>query len=176
MFLFQFFIVSLVNPICAVFLRLLFRGGHCKQCDLRKSSGIHNQTGIILCSCICDEERRTPCRHSHTWHANCDSSLVRLVDKCGTCRGHSAPHLHLENRLGSLVQTVFIGEIASVFWLDQTVFVIIADGPKDIEPCIEISPHYFLFSFRLIVHAPLLLLSLHFSLSLCCSVCFLWRK
>lgn len=82
----------------------------------------------------------------------------------------------LENRLGSLVQTFFIGEIASVFWLDQTVLVIIADGPKDIEPCIEISPRYFLFSFRLIVHAPLLLLSLHFSLSLCCSVCFLWRK
>lgn len=53
----------------------------------------------------------------------------------------------------------------AVLWLNQTGVVIVSGKPEGVESYIEMNPHYFLLSFRLMLLAPLLLLSLNLSLS-----------
>ena len=89
---------------------------------------------------------------------NCDSSLVHLLDKYSTTRvwgrmQHICAPKHGCKCPKDVARWVFCTKIFPrsliLFWFDQTGLMIIAGRPEDAEPCMKISPHYFVLSFRL---------------------------
>lgn len=137
----------------------------CTYSDLGKSHWIHNHPVIIRRFCMCNEESLALWRHSRAWRQYC--SLVRPLDECSTCWGHAAPHPHLKCRRQSLVQSLFEGEWAWVFWFYGRWAQRHEDIPWN-EPSLLLHSN--------LGWSPTLHTALTWFFSRCCSICFLRRK